>query len=113
MDFVDAAAKAREVTLTTTGRKTGKPRSVTVWITTDGKRVYIRSGRGLRRDWPQNILVQDEATVRIGKDSFNVKARHVTDSDEAHATTELVRKKYRMLTSAREGEKAVFELVPV
>ena len=45
-----AAAGQREVTLTTTGRKTGKPRRVIIWIATDGNRIFVRSGQGFRRD---------------------------------------------------------------
>src|SRR5438067_817610 len=37
----EAAAEQREVTLTTTGRKSGKPRKVTIWISTDGRRSVI------------------------------------------------------------------------
>ena len=33
----EAAGREREVVLTTTGRKTGKPRRVTIWISTDGE----------------------------------------------------------------------------
>ena len=75
-DFV-GAAKEHEVTLTTTGRKSGKPRSVTIWITTDGKHVYIRSGQGLIRDWPQNLLANAEATVRARDETFRARRQQV------------------------------------
>lgn len=110
MDFISAAQKTGEVRLTTTGRKSGKPRSVTIWITTDGERVYIRSGQGLSRDWPRNLLANPGATVRAQKDTFNVKARHVTDPAEAHATTKLVVDKYNVKSPSPKGEQAVFEL---
>src|SRR5205823_11122817 len=93
-DILDAAAKEREVTLTTVGRKSGKRRPVTIWISTDGERLYIRSGEGLTRDWPQNLLVRGEATLRLGGRSIEVKPRHLTDPEEARATSHLVRKKY-------------------
>ena len=46
-DVLDAVAREKEVQLTTYGRKTGKETSVTIWVVTDGKKVYIRSGQGL------------------------------------------------------------------
>ena len=113
MDFIEAAGKTSEVTLTTTGRRTGEPRSVTVWITTDGKHVYIRSGQGMARDWPQNLLANAEASVRAGGQTFKVTARHVTEPAEAQASTELVANKYGMRTSSAKAEQAVFELKPV
>jgi len=39
---LEAAARQREVTLTTKGRESGKPRRVTIWLATDGRRIYIR-----------------------------------------------------------------------
>src|SRR5712691_11389549 len=57
-ELLQAAARERAVQLTTNGRKTGKPRRVTIWIGTDGKRLYIRSGEGMRRHWPQNMLAK-------------------------------------------------------
>lgn len=118
-DVVEAADRAREVRLTTLGRKTGKPRRVTVWISTDGKHVYIRSGAGMKRDWPQNFLASGEATLSLGGQSIKVKPRHVTDVDEARATSHLVRNKYGSYVKPSKpgepltkGEQAVFELLP-
>jgi len=64
-DVLDAIAKEREVRLTTYGRKTGKETSVTIWIVTDGKRVFIRSGQGLARHWPKNLLNRPEGKLKL------------------------------------------------
>lgn len=64
-DVLDAAEREREVHLTTIGRKTGKPHRVTIWVGTDGKRLYTRSGEGLRRHWPQNLLVRGEGSCSL------------------------------------------------
>ena len=82
-DVLDAANREREVQLTTNGRKTGKPHRVTIWIVTDGSRLYIRSGQGMRRDWPQNLLARGEGVIHLGKTAVKVKPRLVTDPDEA------------------------------
>jgi deazaflavin-dependent oxidoreductase (nitroreductase family) len=118
-DVIDAAAREREVTLVTKGRASGKSRSVTLWISTDGKRVYIRSGEGMARDWPQNFLARGEATLRIAGRSIKVKPRQVTDPDEARATSRLAREKYGSFVKPSKpgepltkGEQAVFELLP-
>ena len=115
----DAAGREREVRLTTIGRRTGKPRRVTIWISTDGEHIYVRSGEGLSRDWPQNFLARGEATLLLGGKSIQVKPRHVADVDEARATSHLVRKKYgdyvkpsRPGEPPTKGEQATFELIP-
>jgi deazaflavin-dependent oxidoreductase (nitroreductase family) len=107
------------VRLTTVGRKTGKPHEVTIWITTDGQHLYVRSGGGLRRDWPQNLVARGEAILRIGGRSMNVKPRHLTDPAQARAVSQLVRKKYGFTVKVSKpdqpltpGEQATFELMP-
>jgi deazaflavin-dependent oxidoreductase (nitroreductase family) len=116
----EAAAKTREVTLTTVGRKTGKPHRVTIWISTDGEHLFIRSGQGLRRQWPQNLMKRGEATLTIAGDSIKVRPRHVTDPSEARAASELMRKKYGDFVKPSKasepltlGEQATFELIAV
>src|SRR6202165_6290853 len=59
-DVVEAAAREREVTLTTYGRKSGKEHRVTIWVVTDGAHPYISSGQGVRRQWPQNLMARGE-----------------------------------------------------
>lgn len=116
-ETIAAAGREREVWLTTTGRKTGKPRRVTIWITADGQRIYIRSGGGLERDWPKNLLASGEAVLRLGRVNIPIRARQVTDPDEARMTSKLVRDKYHASTKQSKpgeplskAEQAVFEL---
>ena len=75
-DLARAAAVAREVDLTTFGRETGRPSRRTIWITTDALgRIHIRSGQGLARDWPRNLLANPCAVLHInGKDSLSGRA---------------------------------------
>jgi hypothetical protein len=118
-DVLKAAAQEREVTLTTVGRKSGKEHRVTIWLTTDGKRVFIRSGQGLRRQWPQNFITRDEAVLRLGKLAVKVKPKLVTDPVQARATSSLYTQKYGSTVKASKpnepltlGEQATFELIP-
>ena len=109
----------REVTLTTYGRKTGKPTDVTIWIVTDGERLFIRSGQGMVRQWPQNFVARGEALLRLGKLAVKVKPRRVTDPAEARMTSGLYTQKYGSPVKASKpdepltlGEQASFELLP-
>ena len=118
-DVLKAAANEREVTLTTIGRKSGKPHDVTIWLTTDGKRLYIRSGQGLGRQWPQNFLARGEAVLHLGKQAVKVKPQLVTDPSHARETSTLYAKKYGSTVKASKpdqpltpGEQATFELIP-
>jgi len=117
-DVIDAAATQKEVKLTTLGRKTGKPSEVTIWITTDGDHLYIRSGQGMRRQWPQNLLARGEGVLHLGDMDLKVKPRQVSDPIEARATSALYTRKYGEFVKASKpdepltpGEQASFELM--
>lgn len=118
-EVLEAAAREREVTLTTFGRKTGKPSDVTIWITTDGDHLYIRSGQGMRRQWPQNLEARGEAVLHLGDMDVKVRPRRVTDPAEARASSALYTRKYGEFVKASKpdepltpGEVASFELLP-
>ena len=116
---LEAVAKEREVGLTTYGRNTGKASTVTIWIVVDGHRVFIRSGQGLARHWPQNLLKRPEGTVQLGKRVVRFKSRHVTDAAEARHSSSLYGPKYGTFVEPSKegdpltlGEQAAFELFP-
>ncbi|TMC52305.1 MAG: DUF2255 family protein [Chloroflexi bacterium] len=118
-DVFEAAAREPEVTLTTYGRKTGKPVHVTIWISTDGEHLYIRSGRGMVRDWPQNFVARGEAVLDLGGRKLKVKPRLIADPDEARAASRIIRGKYGSTVKPSRpgepltpGEQATFELLP-
>jgi deazaflavin-dependent oxidoreductase (nitroreductase family) len=117
--LMEVAAREREVTLTTQGRKTGKPNSVIIWIATDGSRLYIRSGQGMARQWPQNLIARGEGVLHLGSTVVRVKPRLVTDPFEARTASGLYTRKYGSFVRASEpdqpltlGEQTTFELIP-
>lgn len=117
--ILESAARQKEVELTTFGRKTGKPSRRIIWITALDGRIYIRSGLGLTRDWPKNLLANSRAVLHMDGKDIPVKARHVTDTAEARAMHAPVKAKYDAQRSSSKGdepltpsEQAVFELIP-
>ena len=118
-DVIDAAAREQEVTFTTYGRQTGKPSDVTILVVTDGARLFILSGQGMARHWPQNLVARGEGILHLGGIDVKVKSRHVTDLAEARTIFELYGTKYGTRFAPpkpddppRPSEKATFELIP-
>jgi deazaflavin-dependent oxidoreductase (nitroreductase family) len=116
---MQAAATEKEIELTTFGRKSGTPSRKIVWITALDDKLYVRSGLGMTRDWPRNLLATKRAILHIGGQDVPVTARHVTDAAEARAMHAPVKAKYnaeRPMSSGDEpltpAEEAVFELLP-
>ena len=115
----ETAAREKEVELTTYGRKTGKPSRRIIWITAMNGRLYIRSGLGMTRDWPKNLADNGRAVLHMDGKDIPVRARHVTDPEEARAMHAPVKAKYNAERSSSNGdepltpsEQAVFELLP-
>jgi hypothetical protein len=116
---LDAAARQREVELPTSGRVSGRPARVTIWIGGDGRRLYIRSGGGMSRDWPRNLFSRGQGILHLAGRDIPVRARHVVDPAEAHAGVSWITQKYgTSLQPCEEGdpltpaEQATFELTP-
>ena len=119
-DVLELVATEREVRLTTYGRKTGKETSVTIWIVTDGQKVFIRSGQGLKRHWPKNLLQRPEGSVQFDGKVVRFTSRHITDPEEARHSSRLYGPKYGPLVKPSQegdaltpGEQAAFELGPI
>jgi hypothetical protein len=117
--LLDAAAQQPEVELTTWGRVSGRPSRVIIWIWGDGRRLYIRSGGGMSRDWPQNLLAAGRGILHLAGQDIPVRARHVSDPAEARMGAEWIHHKYgASVQGSVEGEpltpaeQATFELTP-
>jgi deazaflavin-dependent oxidoreductase (nitroreductase family) len=117
--LLQSASHEKEVELTTFGRNSGKPSRRIIWITALEDKLYIRSGLGLTRDWPKNLLANGRGILHVAGQDVAVRARHVTDPAEARAMHAPVKKKYNAERPSSSGdepltpsEQAVFQLVP-
>jgi deazaflavin-dependent oxidoreductase (nitroreductase family) len=117
--ILDSAAQTKEVELTTYGRKSGNASRRIIWITALDDKLYVRSGVGLVREWPRNLIANGRGILHIGGTDVPVQARHVTDPAEARAMHAPVKAKYNAERPSSTGdepltpaEQAVFELTP-
>lgn len=72
------------VTLTTTGRRTGKPRAVPLYAWEDADRlVIVGSLGGSAKDpaWVRNLRADPRATIKKGRQVLDVRASEVEGSD--------------------------------
>jgi len=73
-----------KITLTTTGRTTGKPRPATLYAFEDGERlVVVGSVGGAAEDpaWVRNLRADSRATVTIGRTTRQVRAAEVVTTE--------------------------------
>ena len=70
--------------LTTTGARSGEPRTTPLVYTTDGERLVIIASKGgapSHPAWYHNLTANPEATVELGTERFQVRAE-VAQGDE-------------------------------
>ncbi|GCE20534.1 nitroreductase family deazaflavin-dependent oxidoreductase [Dictyobacter kobayashii] len=70
-------ANANLLLLTSTGAKSGQPRTTPLVYLPDGDRMVIfasKAGAPTNPDWYHNLLANPEATVEVGAETIKVKA---------------------------------------
>jgi F420H(2)-dependent quinone reductase len=70
--------------LTTTGRRSGRPRTVPLVYVPDGEDLVVvasRGGMGSHPAWYLNLLADPGATVQVGLASRPVRARDATEAE--------------------------------
>jgi deazaflavin-dependent oxidoreductase (nitroreductase family) len=65
--------------LTTTGRKSGLPRTTPLQFERVGAELVVASARGVEADWFKNILAEPQVQVQLGRRQFAARAEPVTD----------------------------------
>ena len=76
----------KTITLTATGRKSGKARAVTLYAYPDDDRLVIvgsRGGSAHDPDWVGNLRADPNATVRVDGKTREVRARAASGSERA------------------------------
>jgi deazaflavin-dependent oxidoreductase (nitroreductase family) len=95
MERLDRVAKKQTVRLTHYGRKSGKPYEVTIWFVVDGERVYLGTAN-INRQWERNVQTTPQVRLLIGAETFEGKARFLSDRSEHERAQARIRRKYWM-----------------
>jgi len=89
----DRLSRYREITITVTGRKSGRTISIPVWFVFDDK-LYLLPVQGSDTQWFKNVL--KNPLIRIGargaEAEFN--AVRITDAKQVSSVVEKFREKY-------------------
>jgi len=83
--------------LTTTGRKTGRPREIEIWFVASGGRFYVLAEHFHDAQWVKNLVRNPRVRVRVGDRTFDARARPLDparDSEAWQTAQRLAREKY-------------------
>ena len=103
------SAEPKYLYLTTTGRRSGRPRRIEIWFTRREGRYYLVAEHGGRARWVQNLLADPSVRVRVGAQRFRAHAR-VLDHREDRALVAEVRR--RSEAKYGWGHGLVVEIAP-
>ncbi|MGH7818397.1 MAG: nitroreductase/quinone reductase family protein [Candidatus Binatia bacterium] len=91
---LEALKRTSNCRITTRGRRTGKPHTVTAWFTVgDEGNVYLGTLR-LDRDWPKNARQNPVIEIQVGDLRLRGEARLVTEEPRRTDIEERLRSKY-------------------
>ncbi len=88
--------------LVTTGRISGRPRTIEIWFATDGERIYLLAGGRDRAHWVRNLRADSRVRVRIGGRTIAATARVVDDPERDVLARRLLAAKYQGWTDGAE-----------
>lgn len=92
--------------LTTSGRKTGRPRTVELRLVYANGRFYASSGRIETKHWCQNMIHNPAVEVSVGGQRYGCAAKRVTDES-------LRRRILALRDSEPRMDRVVFEMTPL
>jgi deazaflavin-dependent oxidoreductase (nitroreductase family) len=87
-------SRDREITITVTGRKSGRTISLPIWFVWDGGKLYLLPVKGSDTQWYKNVLKNPSIRIDAGSAQSELKVVAVTDATQVKSVVEKFRGKY-------------------
>ena len=100
--------------LTTTGAKSGVPRTVVVGYRTDGDRYLViasNNGSDVAPLWYRNLLREPTAVAEVGPDRFQVRARTATADERSRLAPKIDYLERQQALTSREIPIVILERI--
>ena len=85
-------ARYQTMRLTHCGRKSNNRYEVTIWFVVDGGVIYLNGN--IDTQWPRNVQVNSQITMRIGYEILQGKASLITDPTYRERIFGMIARKY-------------------
>jgi hypothetical protein len=90
----DQLSRYREITISVTGRKSGRTISIPVWFVFEGNTLYLLPVQGSDTQWYKNVQEKLSVGVRVGGAKAELKVALTTDAAQVASVVEEFRSKY-------------------
>jgi len=87
-------SRLNEITITVTGRKSGRPVSIPVWFVLEDGKLHLLPVSGSDTQWYKNVLKNPSIRIDAGGDKAELRAIPVTDPKQVASVVEKFRAKH-------------------
>ena len=87
-------SRFREITITVTGRKSGRAISNPVWFVLEGDKFYLLPVKGSDTQWYKNVLKKPTIRIDARGEEAELRAVPIADAAQVASVVEKFRKKY-------------------
>ncbi|HXY23983.1 MAG TPA: nitroreductase/quinone reductase family protein [Candidatus Acidoferrum sp.] len=87
-------ARYREITITVTGRKSGRSISIPVWFVSEADELYLLPVQGSDTQWYKNVLKNPSLQIDAGGAKAEFRVDFLTSPKQASSVIEKFRHKY-------------------
>jgi deazaflavin-dependent oxidoreductase (nitroreductase family) len=87
-------SRSSEITITVTGRKSGRAISIPVWFVLEGDKLYLLPVQGSDTQWYKNVLKNPSIRIEAGGAKAEVQAVTLKDATQVKTVVEKFRDKY-------------------
>lgn len=92
--FRQALSTVEELTVTVTGRRSGRKISLPVWFVQDGQTLHLLPVAGSDSHWYQNVLCTPAVRLAANRSTIMATAKPVTEATKVRKIVEQFRAKY-------------------
>lgn len=90
----DHLSRSSELTITVTGRKSGRTISLPIWFVWDGTQLDLLPVKGSDTQWYKNVLNNPSIRIDVGGIQAELKVDTITDPRQVKSVVEKFREKY-------------------
>jgi len=87
-------SRDREITITVTGRKSGRTISLPIWFVWNDGKLYLLPVKGSDTQWYKNVLKNPSIRIDAGGAQSELKVVAVSDATQVKSVVEKFRGKY-------------------
>lgn len=92
--ITESLSRTREITITVTGRKSGRLISIPVWFVLEGDNLYLLPVLGSDTQWYQNVLKNPSLQIKAGGAVAEFNGVPITDAKQVSSVAAKFRSKY-------------------